>query len=241
MNGFTEFVQNCSNSSANVVINNVLRAKCETLHWRHNDHDGVWNHQPHGCLLNRLFRRRSKQTSKLRVTGLSAGEFTGTGEFPAQRASNAENVSIWWRHHGDETPLLTPWAGFHKQGLRGQITPLSQSQVRNLALEPWYWGSDRLWKLAQELQLLCCEPYQWLNTRPQYFQCINIRVPSRALSHWYMLTSDKTLLTTPCAVTLVLLVQWCWLAMLSIYCRSWVSVLRALAHKGGFCLLWNYH
>ena len=28
------------------------------------------------------------------------GEFTGTGEFPAQIASNAENVSIWWRHHG---------------------------------------------------------------------------------------------------------------------------------------------
>ena len=27
------------------------------------------------------------------------GEFTGTGEFPAQRASYAENVSIWWRHH----------------------------------------------------------------------------------------------------------------------------------------------
>ena len=27
------------------------------------------------------------------------GEFTGTGECPAQRASNAENVSIWWRHH----------------------------------------------------------------------------------------------------------------------------------------------
>ena len=27
------------------------------------------------------------------------GEFTGTGEFPAQGASNAENVSIWWRHH----------------------------------------------------------------------------------------------------------------------------------------------
>ena len=27
------------------------------------------------------------------------GEFTGTGEFPAQMASYAENVSIWWRHH----------------------------------------------------------------------------------------------------------------------------------------------
>ena len=27
------------------------------------------------------------------------GEFTGTGEFPAQMVSNTENVSIWWRHH----------------------------------------------------------------------------------------------------------------------------------------------
>ena len=44
-----------------------------TLHWRHNDHDSVSNHQPHGCLLNRLFRRRSKKTSKLRVTGLCVG------------------------------------------------------------------------------------------------------------------------------------------------------------------------
>ena len=37
------------------------------------------------------------------------GEFTGTGEFPAQRASNAENVSIWWRHHEEYTlQLITP-------------------------------------------------------------------------------------------------------------------------------------
>ena len=26
-----------------------------------------------------------------------------TGEFPAQMASNAENASIWWRHH-EKTP-----------------------------------------------------------------------------------------------------------------------------------------
>ena len=31
------------------------------------------------------------------------GEFTGTGEFPAQMASNAEDVSIWWRHHYPST------------------------------------------------------------------------------------------------------------------------------------------
>ena len=70
-----------------------------SLRWRHNDHAGVSNHQPHGCLLNRLFRRNSKKTSKLRVTGLCAGNSPGTGEFPAQMASYAENVFIWWRHH----------------------------------------------------------------------------------------------------------------------------------------------
>ena len=70
-----------------------------TTRWRHNERDGVSNHQPHDCLLNRLLRRRSKKTSKLRVIGLCEGNSPVTGEFPAQRASNAENVSIWWRHH----------------------------------------------------------------------------------------------------------------------------------------------
>ena len=45
----------------------------KSLQWRHNDRHGVWNHQPHHYLLNRLFRHRSKKTSKLRVTGLCAG------------------------------------------------------------------------------------------------------------------------------------------------------------------------
>ena len=51
------------------------------------------------CLLNRLSRQRSKITSKPRVTGLCGGNSSVTCEFPAQRASNAENVSIWWRHY----------------------------------------------------------------------------------------------------------------------------------------------
>ena len=78
------------------------------LRWRHNDHAGISNHQPHGCLLNRLFRRKSKKTSKLRVTGLCAGNSPGTGEFPAQMASYAENVSIWWRHHDAMPQCLGP-------------------------------------------------------------------------------------------------------------------------------------
>ena len=46
-----------------------------------------------------FFRRRSKKTWKLRVTGLCAPNSPVTGEFPAQMVSNAENVSIWWCHH----------------------------------------------------------------------------------------------------------------------------------------------
>ena len=47
-----------------------------------------------------IYSDADKKTSKLRVTGLCVGNSPGTGEFPAQMASDAENVSIWWRHPG---------------------------------------------------------------------------------------------------------------------------------------------
>ena len=77
------------------------------LLWRHNGWDGVWNHQPHDCLRNRLFGRRSKKTSKFRVTGLCAGNSPVTDEFPAHMASNAKKISIWWRHHVYHMTKLT--------------------------------------------------------------------------------------------------------------------------------------
>ena len=71
----------------------------KTITWRHNERNNVSNHRRLDYLLNRPFRRRSKKTAKLRVTGLCERNSAVTGEFPAQMASNAENVSIWWRHH----------------------------------------------------------------------------------------------------------------------------------------------
>ena len=68
----------CTRVGAGIYIN----AYRYTLHWRHNDHDVVSNYQPHGCLLNRLFRRRSKKTSKLRVTGLCVGNSPGPVNSP---------------------------------------------------------------------------------------------------------------------------------------------------------------
>ena len=77
---------------ANSILASIMFVS--SLQWRHDGRDSVSNHQPHHCLLNGLFRRRSKKTSKLRVTGLRAGYSPRTGEFHAQMASNAENVSI---------------------------------------------------------------------------------------------------------------------------------------------------
>ena len=37
----------------------------------------------------------TRKTSKLRVTGICAGNSPEATEFPAQM----ENISIWWRHH----------------------------------------------------------------------------------------------------------------------------------------------
>ena len=69
-----------------------------TLQWRYNERDGISNDRRLDSLLNCLLRRRLKKTSKLRITGLCEENPPVTSVFPSQRASNADNVSIWWRH-----------------------------------------------------------------------------------------------------------------------------------------------
>ena len=82
-----------------------------SLHWRHNDHDGVSNHQPHGCLFNHLFRRTSKKTSKLRVAGLSVGNSPGPvnspHKGPVTRKMFPLDDVIMWRERDAWSYLLT--------------------------------------------------------------------------------------------------------------------------------------
>ena len=54
------------------------------LQWRHNGCNGVSNRQRLGCLLIRVFRRRSKKAPKLLAIGLCDGNSPGTGEYPHQ-------------------------------------------------------------------------------------------------------------------------------------------------------------
>ena len=70
------------------------------LHRRHNESDGVSNHQRLDGLLNRLFRRRSKKASTFRVTGLWEGNPPVTGEFFHKVPVMRKMFSFAkWRHH----------------------------------------------------------------------------------------------------------------------------------------------
>ena len=122
-----------------------------SIQWRNNERDSVSNHQPYDCLLNRLFRHRSKKTSKLRVIGLCAGNSPGTGEFPAQMASNAENVSIWWRHH-----VLTSSHRMWIKSLSGNTRTTCKRWATNLLHSGWLDDVIK-WKHFRVTGLFCGE------------------------------------------------------------------------------------
>ena len=115
-------------------------------------HNGdVSNHQPHDCLLNRLFTRWSKKTSKFRVTGLCVGNSPVTGEFPAQNASNAEIFLHLMTSSYVTTGL------FYKQiiakpasGLRHWLYPL-QIMGCNLVIGPW-----EIWTRFKKIHFQSC-------------------------------------------------------------------------------------
>ena len=114
-----------------------------SLLWRHNERDSVSNRRLY-CLHNRLFRRWSKKTLKLRVTCFCEGNSPGTGEFPAQRASNAENVSIWWRHHVIPSHVCLVTAIHLKVGYRKMETKgiWSSNKFQRLDLDVGYRNSS---------------------------------------------------------------------------------------------------
>ena len=61
---------------------------------------GVSNHRRLDCSFAQTFvQMQIKGNIKLRATGLCGGNPPATGEFPSQRAINAENVPVWSRHH----------------------------------------------------------------------------------------------------------------------------------------------
>ena len=80
------------------------------LLWRHNERDGASKHRRLNCLLNRFFRRRSKKTSKLHITGFLWGESTGHRWIPLTKCQLRGKcfhlmTSSWLPN---SSPLLAP-------------------------------------------------------------------------------------------------------------------------------------
>ena len=93
-------------------FNQIYVSFCNLIHiHRYNDVImGTITSQITSQLFTQPFiQHRSNKTTKLRVTGLCAGNSPVAGEFPVQMASNAETVSIWWRHHVTSDPGLYPY------------------------------------------------------------------------------------------------------------------------------------
>ena len=57
------------------------------------------------------------------LLALCEGNSTVTVKFPSQRASNAENVSIWWRHHGQQwfSKMASDWLAALPPAIRCQV------------------------------------------------------------------------------------------------------------------------
>ena len=93
--------------------------------------------------------RRSTKASKLRVTGLCAGNSPVTGEFPTQMVSDAENVSIWRCNHVllNNQCILTDkpswWVGT-KDSISVMLSQINWRAKRNCRIKQW---------LLRELQM----------------------------------------------------------------------------------------
>ena len=119
IDNFILLINNCSMTENGVdIMSHIFQRKhlhnaitISTLNWSissldlHSSHnnDVIMNataSQPVLRLFTQLFiQSQIKENMKAPRYWPLWGEFTG--EFPAQKVSNAKNVSIWWRHHAN--------------------------------------------------------------------------------------------------------------------------------------------
>ena len=111
-----------------------------------------------------------------------------TGEFPAQRASNAENVSIWWRHH--EMPPVDPYLSMlgckvihvSKRGHWYWIkpkAPKTRSWIRRDDIPKIYWNFN----IHRDRFI-----YEWAMSQPMEVDVTHV---TSSLIGWYLLNQNR--------------------------------------------------
>ena len=84
------------NHPINRYYNRIRTYFIGSLQWHHNERDGVSDHQPRDCVLNPLFRCRSKKISKLRVTDLCQWPVNSPHKGPVTRKMFPFDDVIRW-------------------------------------------------------------------------------------------------------------------------------------------------
>ena len=94
-----------------------------TLQWRHNERDGVSNHQPHDCLLNLLFKAQIKENIQATRHWPLWGEFTGDRWIPRTKGRQRGKCfhlmtspwsqvnatePLWWKVNTGQITVLVP-------------------------------------------------------------------------------------------------------------------------------------
>ena len=121
---------------------------------------------------------RSKKTSKLCVTGLCEGNSPMTGEFPAQMASNAENISVWWCHHGVDLPTIGTefdWGGrasptSSKKTVRASSTVTLRDIYNTRSFKKSKWTQSRVVLRFD----ICSDQCSWYRTNAAAFSRIGV-------------------------------------------------------------------
>ena len=136
---------------------------CMSLQWRHNGCDGLLNHQPHDCLLNRLFRRKSKKTSKLHVTGLCAGNSpVNGGQFQLFHSNVYKSNSAGYI----ELRINAPNSWYHKLNFillylrahaNNHLVSVSVWTFIHVHMYEYIWGA--LWWRTNRITMYVCKPW----------------------------------------------------------------------------------
>ena len=119
-----------------------------------------------------------------------SGEFTGTGEFPAQRASNAENVSIWWRHHvrlihgNENVVLVTTLSSLEALGLMMKLQGTSRrAQVFTVTTFIFHCKVHPLKQKCNHLTMLA-SLYHCILLHRKLFRMVQIRKRQHWFRYW---------------------------------------------------------
>ena len=127
--------------------------------WHHNRRDGASNHRHLDCLLDRLFRRRAKKASKLRVTGFCEGNPPMTGGFPYKRQITRkifpfdDVVMILWKYIPYYWPLVM---GIVTRSFGTRYCTSLNEQIiqQTIKLSPIWNASALMWRHTNDVRYL---------------------------------------------------------------------------------------